>query len=99
MSDCAGHFGYIQLELPVFHVGFFRHTIVILQCICKKCSRVMLPEEERVSAARKLGAPAIDALTRGQLFKKIADHCKRNSRCVYCGYSNGKLSFFMFFLN
>ena len=33
--DCAGHFGYIKLVLPVFHVGFFRHTINILQCICK----------------------------------------------------------------
>jgi DNA-directed RNA polymerase III subunit RPC1 len=24
LSDCIGHFGYITLELPVFHVGYFR---------------------------------------------------------------------------
>ncbi len=35
LSDCVGHYGYIDLELPVFHVGFFRSTINILQMICK----------------------------------------------------------------
>ena len=89
LSDCAGHFGFIQLELPVFHVGYFRHTIVILQCICKKCSRVLLPIEERVGFMKKLKGPKIDALTRGQIFKRIVDLCKRSSRCPYCSYSNG----------
>jgi DNA-directed RNA polymerase III subunit RPC1 len=27
---CPGHFGYVQLELPVFHVGFFKQTVNIL---------------------------------------------------------------------
>ena len=31
LTDCAGHFGYIQLELPVFHAGYFKHTLTILQ--------------------------------------------------------------------
>lgn len=35
VADCVGHCGYIDLELPVFHVGFFRSTINILQIICK----------------------------------------------------------------
>lgn len=24
LVDCAGHFGYIKLALPVFHIGFLR---------------------------------------------------------------------------
>lgn len=104
LADCTGHFGYIRLELPVFHIGYFKNTVQILQvgrrlstvlqrrhkrqaccdaasghpwdgrfesqlrahdcwrqcltcvgdcnchtlqCICKSCSRVLLPEEER----------------------------------------------------
>eukprot|EP00198_Chlamydomonas_reinhardtii_P014024 XP_001703361.1 predicted protein [Chlamydomonas reinhardtii] len=47
LADCAGHFGYIKLELPVFHIGYFKNTVQILQCICKACSRVLLPDEER----------------------------------------------------
>ena len=35
LADCIGHYGYIDLELPVFHVGYFRNIIVILQNICK----------------------------------------------------------------
>ena len=35
LADCIGHYGYIDLELPVFHVGYFRSTIAILQNTCK----------------------------------------------------------------
>lgn len=33
--DCVGHYAYIKLVVPVFHIGYFKHTIGILQCICK----------------------------------------------------------------
>jgi DNA-directed RNA polymerase III subunit RPC1 len=35
MKECVGHYGYIRLVLPVFHIGFLKHVISILQCICK----------------------------------------------------------------
>lgn len=35
LVDCVGHFGYLDLELPVFHTGYFKSTIAILQQICK----------------------------------------------------------------
>ena len=35
--DCVGHYAYIKLVVPVFHIGYFKHTIGILQCICKVC--------------------------------------------------------------
>lgn len=35
LAECVGHFGYIDLELPVFHVGYFKAVITILQTICK----------------------------------------------------------------
>ena len=35
LSDCVGHYGFIDLELPVFHIGYFRAVINILQSICK----------------------------------------------------------------
>jgi DNA-directed RNA polymerase beta' subunit len=31
LADCVGHYGYIDLELPCFHIGYFRATIMILQ--------------------------------------------------------------------
>ena len=35
MSDCPGHFAHIQLQLPVFHIGYFKAIIQLLQNICK----------------------------------------------------------------
>jgi DNA-directed RNA polymerase III subunit RPC1 len=34
-ADCVGHYAYIKLVLPVFHIGYFKHIIAILQMICK----------------------------------------------------------------
>lgn len=34
-ARCVGHYGYIKLALPVFHIGHFRPTINMLSCICK----------------------------------------------------------------
>lgn len=31
LVDCAGHYGHIKLELPVFHIGYFKHTLTTLQ--------------------------------------------------------------------
>lgn len=35
LAECVGHYSYIKLLLPVFHIGYFRHCLGILQCICK----------------------------------------------------------------
>jgi DNA-directed RNA polymerase III subunit RPC1 len=32
---CVGHYAYIKLVVPVFHIGYFKHTIAVLQVICK----------------------------------------------------------------
>lgn len=90
LTDCAGHFGFIQLELPVFHAGYFRHTLTILQCVCKQCSRVLLHHDERQTFLKKLRGPKLDALVRAATFKRIVDICKRTSGCPHCGYANGK---------
>lgn len=31
LADCLGHYGYLDLELPCFHVGYFKAIIGILQ--------------------------------------------------------------------
>jgi len=46
LTECSGHYGYINLGLPVFHIGYFKHTISVLQCVCKTCSRVLLKDTE-----------------------------------------------------
>jgi DNA-directed RNA polymerase beta' subunit len=52
-----GTTGYIRLELPVFHVGYFKNIVAILQCVCKTCARVMVPEDERRQYLRRFRSP------------------------------------------
>ena len=34
LNECPGHFGYIPLNLPIYHLGFFNHIIKCLKCLC-----------------------------------------------------------------
>ncbi len=35
LKDCVGHFAYVKFDLPIFHIGYFKATIDMLQRICK----------------------------------------------------------------
>ena len=89
LQDCAGHFGYIKLALPVFHIGFFRHTLHLLQCICKSCSRVLLDEPERRRQLSKMRHFPTDALGKAAIFRKLVETCKKCKYCPHCHQFNG----------
>lgn len=89
LANCTGHFGYIKLELPVFHIGYFRSTLQILQCICKTCARVLLTDKDRRSTAKKFRKPNMERVRRENLFKGVLDKCKRARSCPHCGQRNG----------
>ena len=48
MVYCPGHFGHIELESPVYHIGFIKMVKKILECICIKCARLrILPDDPK----------------------------------------------------
>ncbi|CCH58170.1 hypothetical protein TBLA_0A03720 [Henningerozyma blattae CBS 6284] len=89
LASCHGHFGHIKLALPVFHVGYFKATIQILQAICKSCAAVLLSDEDKRNFLSELRRPGIDNLKRMGILKKILDQCKKQRRCLHCGGLNG----------
>lgn len=89
LAECVGHFGYIDLELPVFHVGYFKAVITILQTICKTCSHVLLNEKMRKVYRAKLRNSKIPYLTKKALRKQIQEVCKKVSCCPKCNNING----------
>ena len=88
LIDCAGHFGYIKLEMPVFHIGYFKNIIAILQQVCKTCSRVMLSPEEKTQYLKRFRNPRLEIVPRRALSKKLSEKCKRCRACYYCGAAN-----------
>ncbi|CAD7700847.1 unnamed protein product [Ostreobium quekettii] len=89
LQDCAGHFGFIRLHLPVFHVGYINNVLQVLQCICKTCSRVMLKREEQEPFRRKFRSVKTDKAQKLIAFRKLVAKCKLVKNCPYCGEING----------
>jgi DNA-directed RNA polymerase III subunit RPC1 len=89
MADCVGHFGFIDLEYPVFHVGFFRLILQTLQCICKGCSQTLLQDEQKSMLLRQASNPNLDYLRKKALQKKIVTLSKKITLCTKCGFING----------
>lgn len=44
---CPGHSGHMDLTEPFFHIGYLAHIKKILDCICIKCSRVLIHKNEK----------------------------------------------------
>ena len=88
-DGCSGHFGHIRLALPLFHYGYFKLTIAILQMICKDCSHILLPEDARRSSLKDLRNRNIDNMRRNQICKSVQERCKKTGICFSCGAING----------
>jgi DNA-directed RNA polymerase III subunit RPC1 len=95
LEKCLGHFGHIALALPVFHIGYFKWTIKVLQQICKTCGRVLLGDKDkkvdRRNSLRELANPEMDFLVREALIKRIFKRCRDIKSCPYCGAFNGNV--------
>ncbi|XP_051928207.1 DNA-directed RNA polymerase III subunit RPC1 [Hippocampus zosterae] len=89
LADCLGHYGYLDLELPCFHVGYFKAIIGILQMICKTCSSIMLSKEDKLHFMDVLKRPNLPYLQKRGLKKKISDKCRQRSVCLNCSAFNG----------
>ncbi|VWU53142.1 DNA-directed RNA polymerase 3 largest subunit, partial [Hepatocystis sp. ex Piliocolobus tephrosceles] len=88
--NCLGHFGYIELNYPVFHVGYYKYIIYILNCICKTCSYLLLSNEkiELFTYLKKKNCNN-NALYKKQLFKKLLAQCKKTNKCYKCHAPQG----------
>ena len=91
MQDCPGHYGHIELVLPVFHIGYFKPLLAVLQCICKTCSRVLIAPDERQRVIRQMAHPLVarDHVRRAAAVKRVVEKCKKVRDCPYCKDQNG----------
>ena len=46
VDECPGHFGHIDLAMPVIHVGFIKDIKMLLESTCCQCGRLMLSEDQ-----------------------------------------------------
>lgn len=74
INNCPGHFGHIELNSAVYHIGFLKTVKKILECICHKCSRFrLLPSDTRYK--KLLGVK--------DKFQYAWEYCKSKTVCEY----------------
>ena len=76
--DCPGHFGHTDLAEHVFHFGFLNHVKNILQCICLKCSNILI-EKADIQFKKVLNKKS------EVRFKEIKILTKNTNYCFHCG--------------
>jgi len=88
---CPGHFGHIELAVPIFHIAFTKIIHNLLSVTCKNCGRITLTEEkirevrEQIERARKLLGVVPDSI-----YKKVVKEAKTKA-CDYCGAPKHKI--------
>ena len=94
VDECPGHFGHIDLALPVIHVGFIKDIKMLLESTCCKCGRLMLSEDqiqarrESMERMEELGGGTIEVKN---FSKETAKDASGKGICPYCGAEQIKI--------
>lgn len=94
VDECPGHFGHIDLALPVIHVGFIKDIKMLLESTCCKCGRLMLSEDqiqarrESMERMEELGGGTIEVKN---FSKETAKDASGKGVCPYCGAEQIKI--------
>jgi len=90
---CPGHFGHIELAVPIVHVEFTKIIDDLLDATCRNCGRLLLSEpriarmKARIERTRKLLGIVPD-----DLYKRILREAK-GKECPQCGAPQYKIEF------
>ncbi len=90
---CPGHFGHVELAVPIIHIEFTKVIHNLLRATCRKCGRIMLSDEQvekakrRIQRARQLLGEVPD-----KIYKKVLKDAK-SKECPHCGDPQYKIVF------
>ncbi len=94
VDQCSGHFGHIELAMPVIHVGYVKEIKKLLRSTCRECGHVLAEEEkkeeyvEKISQTREMGGDLLDVRSIAKEFSKKA---RKNKVCPHCKAEQRKI--------
>jgi len=90
---CPGHFGHIELAVPIVHIEFTKIVYDLLRATCRNCGRILLPDDTakkvrvRIDKTRQLLGVVPD-----DVYKLILAETK-TKQCPHCGAVQYKIVF------
>jgi DNA-directed RNA polymerase subunit A' len=94
VDECPGHFGNIELAMPVLHVGFIKEIKTFLDATCKVCGRIKLTPDEIANYRAKfedIDMATSDPEIIGMMSKKVTDEATPRLVCPHCGAQQKKV--------
>jgi len=94
-DECPGHFGHIDLAMPVIHVGYVKEIKKLLQSTCRTCGRLLLTREqakEYTQQMAKLEELGSDSIEVGLVSKETAKDAASRAVCPHCGAIQQKIT-------
>lgn len=94
VDQCSGHFGSIELAMPVIHVGYVKEIKKLLRSTCSDCGRILMEDEERdqyIEEMKSLEELGGDPLDMRALAKEISKTARKNKICPHCKTEQGKI--------
>lgn len=73
IKDCPGHFGHIELPVPIVNPLFKNYVVNILKCFCIKCGKLKIQREAIVSEIKILSNERFTSYT--HRFQAILTKC------------------------
>ena len=52
---CPGHFGHFRLARPVYFIQFFTYIMNVLNCVCVRCSKLLIDKELHKAVTKRRG--------------------------------------------
>lgn len=73
---CPGHFGHLDLAVPMYHVSMIPIVIKMLRCVCVFCSHLLVDIDE--------SDPRLDGVHGRARLALLSNLCKSRKRCPQC---------------
>ncbi|HEY4674434.1 MAG TPA: DNA-directed RNA polymerase subunit A' [Candidatus Bathyarchaeia archaeon] len=90
---CPGHFGHIELAVPIIHIEFAKITYDLLRATCRNCGRILLPDETAKKVRTRLDRlHDLLGTVPDEVYKAILQETK-TKQCPHCGAVQFKIIF------
>src|SRR5512136_68736 len=90
---CPGHFGHIELEVPIVHIEFTKIIFDLLKSTCRSCGRILLSEDASKKARQRIERfNELLGTIPDEVYKEIMTEIKAK-QCPYCAAAQYKITF------
>jgi len=90
---CPGHFGHVELAVPIVHVEFTKMIHDLLRSTCRNCGRILLSTNQTARIkARIKHTLKLRGIVPGWVYKQVF-RSARSKECPHCGTPQYKIDF------